>query len=192
MAAAPAKKRAASTMAGVLGRAIDKVAGAFARDRGDDVGESAPDGELLADRVEHMLESPAPEQAAADPVTALLERQLASGLWPGATDRDADRVRATARALLTLLDAGVTTTHPLHGAQIKKAVAALIALAPSLASTDTAAAELALGVAWLAASGRRTRREIESALASAPPLAALRPRLSDERTLRTELERSLS
>src|SRR5262249_28759958 len=58
-----------------------------------------------------------------DPVVAILGKQLASGMWD---DGKGGEVRATVRALLALLERGVTTAHPLHGAQVKKAVEALL------------------------------------------------------------------
>src|SRR5262249_38049916 len=59
-----------------------------------------------------------------DPVIEILARQGASGLWdaPG----ESTPLRATLDALLSLLRANVTTAHPVHGAQIKKAISALL------------------------------------------------------------------
>jgi Ca-activated chloride channel family protein len=98
-------------------------------------------------------------ESGADAVLALLSRQVASGLWE---EEGRDPIEATALALLALLRLGLSTSHPVHGAQLKKAVDALL---DHLASTVTPPhlRELALAVAWLLASGRRTRRAIEDA-----------------------------
>jgi Ca-activated chloride channel homolog len=116
----------------------------------------------------------------------LLERQLASGLWEG-TGPGAEPVRqarATALALLELLRQGITSSHALHGAQVKKAVEALLALVPQLGGTPEVA-ELALGVAWLVAAGPRTRGRIAQA---AQPLAGLSSRLENEVALRQHVD----
>jgi Ca-activated chloride channel family protein len=125
-----------------------------------------------------------------DPVVALLGQQRANGLWeePGAEPAALRQVRATAKALLTLLRAGVTTAHPLHGTQVKKAVEALLEAARAVAGQHPQAAELALGVAWLIASGRRTRGEIEKAVSSEQPLAGLKPYLGDEGRTRERVD----
>jgi Ca-activated chloride channel family protein len=119
-------------------------------------------------------------------VTALLSRQLASGLWAG-TGTDAEPVRqarATALALLELLRQGITSNHPLHGAQVKKAVDALLSLASGLTGVPEVA-ELALGVAWLVAAGPRTRGRIVQA---AQPLAGLSACIGDEVKLRKHVD----
>jgi Ca-activated chloride channel family protein len=132
---------------------------------------------------------PAAAAAPEDPVRALLERQLASGLWDG-DGQPGDplaQARATTEALLALLRAGINSAHALYGAQVKKAVSALARLAVSLAGRDPELAERALAVAWLAASGRRTRKEVESAIAGEPGLAGLLAELGDERALHARL-----
>jgi Ca-activated chloride channel family protein len=97
-----------------------------------------------------------------DAATAILSRQSASGLWeqPG---RDA--VSVSVEALLVLLRLGLSTAHPVHAAQLKKALDALLA---QLRATppEPRVLELALGIAWLLASGRRTRHAIEAAAAA--------------------------
>lgn len=116
----------------------------------------------------------------------LLERQLASGLWAGTGpgSEPVRQARATALALLELLRQGITSSHPLHGAQVKKAVEALLALMPQLGGTPEVA-ELALGVAWLVAAGPRTRGRIAQA---ARPLAGLSSRLENEVALRQHVD----
>ncbi|XXF81501.1 VIT domain-containing protein [Myxococcaceae bacterium GXIMD 01537] len=121
----------------------------------------------------------APKQAEASggPV-ALLGRQLANGLWAGVGSgpEPVRQARGTALALLELLHQGITSSHALHGAQVKKAVEALLTLAASLSNAPEVA-ELALGVAWLAASGPRTRGRITQA---AQPHKGLSQHLGDE------------
>lgn len=117
---------------------------------------------------------------------ALLGRQLANGLWAGTGTgpEPVRQARATALALLELLREGITSSHPLHGAQVKKAVDALLALAASL-TAEPQVAELALGVAWLVAAGPRTRGRIEQA---AKPLAGLSGRMGNEVALREHVD----
>jgi Ca-activated chloride channel family protein len=101
-----------------------------------------------------------------DPVAAILARQLASGLWDQATEATrAGQVRATALALLDLLQAGITSSDARHGPQIRKAIEALLKLA-SEGIDDRRWLELALGVAWLCATGPRTRAHVDAALRS--------------------------
>ncbi|QDF02356.1 VIT domain-containing protein [Myxococcus xanthus] len=131
-------------------------------------------------------EAPAAEGGVDTGAEGLLSRQLANGLWEGTGEgsEPVRQARATALALLTLLREGITSSHPLHGAQVKKAVEALLSLAASL-SGDAQVAELALGVAWLAAAGPRTRGRIEQA---AKPLVGLNGRLGNEVALREHVD----
>ncbi|RKG97724.1 VIT domain-containing protein [Corallococcus carmarthensis] len=119
-------------------------------------------------------------------VGSLLGQQLANGLWAGTGEgpEPVRQARATARVLLVLLREGITSSHPLHGAQVKKAVDALLALAAQLGQAPDVA-ELALGVAWLVAAGPRTRGRIEQA---AKPLPGLGGRLEDTAALRQHME----
>ncbi|SEM63782.1 Ca-activated chloride channel family protein [Stigmatella aurantiaca] len=128
----------------------------------------------------------APEPQGPEDATTLLSRQLASGLWDGAgPGTEAERqARATALALLELLRQGITSQHPLHGAQVKKAVEALLQLTPGLGHAPPVV-ELALGVAWLVAAGPRTRGRIAQA---AQPLAGLSTRMGDEVALRQHVD----
>ncbi|WP_375770389.1 VIT domain-containing protein [Archangium gephyra] len=151
----------------------------------DDADWSASEGEALG------AESPW-EDAPMEPTpgahggVGLLEQQLASGLWAGTgTGTEPVRqARATALALLELLRQGITSNHALHGAQVKKAVEALLALVPQLGSAPDVA-ELALGVAWLVAAGPRTRGRIAQA---AQPIAGLSSRLQNEVALRQHVD----
>jgi Ca-activated chloride channel family protein len=119
-------------------------------------------------------------------LTALLSRQLASGLWDGAGTgpEPVRQARATALALLELLRQGITSNHPLHGAQVKKAVEALLSLGSGLTGVPEVA-ELALGVAWLVAAGPRTRGRIVQA---AQPLSGLAACMGDEVKLRQHVD----
>jgi Ca-activated chloride channel family protein len=119
-------------------------------------------------------------------VTDLLSRQLASGLWAGTGSgpEPVRQARATALALLELLRQGITSNHALHGAQVKKAVEALLSLAAGLTGAPEVA-ELALGVAWLVAAGPRTRNRIVQA---AQPLAGLSACIGDEVKLRKHVD----
>jgi Ca-activated chloride channel family protein len=140
-----------------------------------------------------MLDSAFDEEAPAEQkpaegadVTALLSRQLASGLWEGkgSGPEPVRQARATALALLELLRQGITSNHPLHGAQVKKAVEALLSLAAGLTGVPEVA-ELALGVAWLVAAGPRTRGLIAQA---AQPLSGLSACIGDEAKLRQHVD----
>ncbi|QSQ11246.1 VIT domain-containing protein [Myxococcus landrumensis] len=117
---------------------------------------------------------------------ALLGQQLANGLWAGsgAGPEPVRQARATALALLELLREGITSSHALHGAQVKKAVEALLTLASQLSSAPEVA-ELALGVAWLVAAGPRTRGRIEQA---AKPWTRLSGRLGNDTELRQHVD----
>ncbi|AEI62906.1 VIT domain-containing protein [Corallococcus macrosporus] len=151
----------------------------------------APPSKVMADSEAeesdaYLEEAPAAEGGVDTGAESLLSRQLANGLWEG-TGEGAEPVRqarATALALLTLLREGITSSHPLHGAQVKKAVEALLSLAASLGG-DARVAELALGVAWLVAAGPRTRGRIEQA---AKPLTGLNGRLGNEVALREHVD----
>ena len=187
--ASPGHARQAKKSGGIgqlVAKTLSTLVAGYGGGSHDDDAEGATSAPLYASDC-----APREEKAeGGDPIVALLSRQLASGLWDdpqAAGGSDAQRVRATAHALLELYDAGVTTTHALHAAQVKKAVAALIQLAVTVAASEPGAAELGLGVAWLIASGRRTRTEIESAVGQTAPLAALKARLGDERALRAHL-----
>ncbi|WP_257462351.1 VIT domain-containing protein [Archangium lipolyticum] len=133
-----------------------------------------------------VVPSSVAEEAAADGGVGLLGQQLASGLWAGTGtgSEPVRQARATALALLELLRQGITSSHALHGAQVKKAVEALLSLVPQLGGSPDMA-ELALGVAWLVAAGPRTRGRIAQA---AQPIAGLSSRLENEVALRQHVD----
>src|SRR5262249_13881408 len=80
--------------------------------------------------------------------------QRASGLW-GPDGNDELAAAATAEALVQLLRAGITTSHPVYAAQIKKAIDAARELARAVAAKKPALAELLVAAAWLLADGKR-------------------------------------
>ncbi|MCL2778868.1 MAG: VIT and VWA domain-containing protein [Polyangiaceae bacterium] len=141
--------------------------------------------------------SPAPsafEQksvAEADPILVLLSQQTASGLWeePGR-----DSIALTADALLKLSRLGLSTAHAVYGAQLKKAVDALLDRFTRIdLAIEPQIRELALGVAWLVASGRRTRRTVEDAVrCGGHELAALAAVLGDEHAVRARVDTLVS
>jgi Ca-activated chloride channel family protein len=130
--------------------------------------------------------APAAERGGSDDsVRDLLSRQAASGLWE---PLGRDPVEATVEALVALLRLGLSTSHPVHGAQIRKAVDALLARVEEQRPAPRVV-ELALGVAWLLASGRRTRRSIEDTARASADLAALAAALGDEPAVRAHVDR---
>lgn len=121
-----------------------------------------------------------------DPVTSLLERQSASGLWE---DAGRDPVEVTVDALLVLLRLGITTSHPIHGAQTKKAVDALLDALGEVSNIDPKLAELALAALWLLSTGRRTRVAIRDAATRRPGLEDLAAVLGRDEDVRAHVER---
>ena len=89
---------------------------------------------------------------------ATLERQSASGLWE---EEREETVLASVRALLALVRLGLSTSHPVHGAQTRKGVEALLERIAQDGTVEAPVAELALATLWLLATGRRTRTAIE-------------------------------
>ena len=99
---------------------------------------------------------------------------------------DAARLEATTRALIELLRLRVDAGHAQYGPQIRKAVGGLMPLAAALAHEHPALSERALGVAWLATTGRRTRQAIRKVIQD-HGLTALAARLSDDVALRSDV-----
>jgi Ca-activated chloride channel family protein len=201
--AAPARQEAAKKKGGFLGGLFkDKAAapepqeeillGAAMDDEfADGLAPLSPasddmDDEFMEQEKMASVHEAAAASLATDGGVGLLEKQLASGLWAGTgTGSEPERqARATALALLELLRQGITSNHALHGAQVKKAVEALLALMPQLSGAPDVA-ELALGVAWLVAAGPRTRGRIAQA---AQPLNGLSSRLENEVALRQHVD----
>ena len=99
---------------------------------------------------------------AGDSTVDLLNRQCASGLW--GDGEDPVSARATVAALIELHTKGIDSSHPLYGAQVKKAIEALLALAAKLDATDE---ELVLATALLCAGSRRVKANVERAVQAA-------------------------
>jgi Ca-activated chloride channel homolog len=127
---------------------------------------------------EEGASAPAPEPS--DPILALLSKQAASGLWE---EVGKDPIETTAATLVALLRLGVTAAHAVHGALIKKAVEALLERFTQSRPKDARLVQLALGVAWLTVTGRRTKKQIED------EATACGAKLGDEKTVRAEVER---
>ena len=151
---------------------------------------------IAAPAARSMPERAAPPPSPIDPIVALLGAQLASGLFAGtephavaSVSAEVASLRETTRALLTLFSHGITTAHAVHGEQVRKAVVALIDLVQALDSREAKWIELALGVAALVSSGRRTRRQVEVVAASiAAGLAAHLGAHGDDARLQAHVE----
>ncbi len=139
----------ADSRGGLLSRLIGSVTGnskpSPSKGASADLAQGKADTfDALAEGTDAEMYEPSPEEApAAEPMRreqkadsgqdagALLASQLASGLWAGTGTgpEPVRQARATAMALLELLRQGITSNHALHGAQVKKAVEALLTLA---------------------------------------------------------------
>lgn len=158
----------------------------------DDRGSADTDAEALYDgyvaNAEKQLDAGSGSERgpSSDPLLATLERQSASGLWeaPGR-----DPIEVTVDALLVLLRLGVSTSHPVHGAQTKKAVEALLDALASAPSLDPKVAELALAALWLLSTGRRTRTAIKDATGARAGLEGLAAILGRDEDVRAHVER---
>ena len=102
------------------------------------------------------------EDSSPHDIQSLFERQLASGLWAGATDTDEARLLATARALLACFNDGVDTSHAVFGMPLKKAILTIRRVADQVAGQGHGehAIAAAFAAAFLVASGSRLRKEI--------------------------------
>jgi Ca-activated chloride channel homolog len=171
---------------GLLGAAYAKVSSLMTLSSDRDDAEALALDERAKEEAPSFAEEAEAAAVPTEDVEGLLGQQLANGLWAGTGEgpEPVRQARATARVLLVLLREGITSSHPLHGAQVKKAVDALLALASQLTQAPDVA-ELALGVAWLTASGPRTRGRIEQA---AKPLPGLDARMGDSDALRQHVE----
>jgi len=170
---------------------------AFASSLSRAKGEATDSGSLeelslpVAEEAADLEGSGLPAEAAgalesADPVLAILAKQSASGLW----EDGGDPILATVKALLGLLRLGLSTSHPVHGAQTKKGVDALLdALAGDTRGADAALVEVALGVAWLLSTGRRTRAQIRELATRGAASAALAALLGRDDEVRAHVER---
>jgi Ca-activated chloride channel family protein len=157
----------------------------------DDFSASASDDSdgALAEEVQESVETALP-----DDLMTLFAQQLLVGLWeePGANrgGQSAEvieerQVRRTVAVLQRLVHEGIDTSHAVFGVQVRKAIEALLQAIPGLASRGLVSlVEEALGVAWLVASGPRTR---SSVLAVAQGFPAMKGRLADEPALRASV-----
>jgi len=120
------------------------------------------------------------------PLKVILGRQGASGLWEEA---GRDTLDVTVEALAALLHFNVRASHPVHGGQVKKAIFALLE-AVAAADADVAPVALALGLAWLLSTGRRSRRAIEDLAKSRRGLESLTTALDSEGEARSHVDRA--
>ena len=91
-----------------------------------------------------------------------LERQRASGLF--GADEGAAALAATIDALRACLAEGLTTSHAIYGAQVKRALYAALALLDQAATKQT---EALAALLVLLAEGRITAKEIRAAVEQA-------------------------
>ncbi|HEY8077238.1 MAG TPA: VIT domain-containing protein [Labilithrix sp.] len=139
---------------------------------------------VVASRMPSDFEEAPKAKKTLDPILELLERQAASGLWEQA---GRPTLACSVDAMLVLLRAGVGADHAVHGAQVKKAIDALVDEALRVADPKSVNdVVLALALAWLLASGRRTRRAIEDAARGRADLPATS--FSDEPTVRARVD----
>ncbi|MFO0714356.1 MAG: VIT domain-containing protein [Sandaracinus sp.] len=131
-----------------------------------------------ADLVSYSREEAQKESAS--PLDRTLEAQRASGLW----DASHTTLAASIAALRVLVREGITTSHAIYGANAKKAVEAVVSLAGSTA-IPASERETALLLAYLVASGRKSRALVLDAIRASAP--ALEARLADEAALRESL-----
>jgi Ca-activated chloride channel family protein len=188
--AAPAAALPAGTLArghtgqaaGTLSKKNQSVLASIGRALGfgeDGAGDTLDEVAAPADFARASATIDVPTQGSGDPILDLLTTQRASGLFADGNDLAA--LTATVDALSRLVREGITSGHARYGEQIKRAIEALITLAIS-AKAPPATFERALAVAFLAASGRRTRALVESAIDAHTP--ALRTRLPDDAAMR--------
>jgi Ca-activated chloride channel family protein len=128
--------------------------------------------------------------ASQDSLAALFGGQLASGLWekPGKESAELRQLKATAEVLRLLLAEGITTTHPVFGAQVRKAAEALVLLVARLGKQEPELIQQALAAAWILSTGQRTRAALTKAAQGYPALVA---KLADEAALRAEAEKAV-
>ena len=95
-------------------------------------------------------------------LTALFERQLASGLWEGDDGSPGQSLVATAKALEECASLGVDSSHVVFGALLEKAIEALCAI--TTGAGDAPAALRALNAALAVAAGPRLQATVKSAI----------------------------
>ncbi len=162
--------------AGGGGGLIDRARAMFKKSEMIDAAAEAPPPAPRAPIMGHVTTSVTPPST--DPILALLPAQLASGLWGPSGDEPELQAKATARAMLELLRAGIGAAHALYGAQVKKAIDASRKLAARLQG-EPALREILVGLAWLLAEGKRLRAEIANELAGPADERRLRKRVDE-------------
>lgn len=183
ISAAPVEREEAKeSKPGVLARVASMI-GLGSKGASRDAGPSATSSSSASAKAEEKAKVHDKTTLIDEPVT-IMARQLASGLWSESDDRSA--VRETSLALWRLYCAGVNTTHAMYGTPVKKAVEALLERVKKLAVSDAVLVSFALGVAWLIATGRRTRTDIEAVASAVPACAGRFP--SDDRSTRAWVE----
>ena len=158
---------------------IDRARAMFKK--GEMIAAAAPPSEPPAPAPQapimgHVTTSVTPPST--DPILALLQAQLASGLWGPSHDEPELQAKATARAMLQLLRAGIGAAHAVYGAQVKKAIDAARKLAARLEG-EPALREILVNLAWLLAEGKRLRGEIANDLAGPADERRLRGRVDE-------------
>lgn len=113
-------------------------------------------------------------------------KALLRWLLTDATGDEDAWMRGTTEALSTLVLDGATATHPTYGPQVRKAVAALVALVAAGVGSPALAA-WALAACALAGDGERTARAIERAVAARGALPGYAEVAGDRAALRREL-----
>jgi Ca-activated chloride channel family protein len=153
----PAKSKRAMRRAGGRARDAGGRAAMFDRDSFAEGASAYPSAEPMAE------EAPAqtPSFASGSP-ESILARQLASGLFPGegAGSDSVRTLRGAAAALLGLYRLGVDASHAVHGALVRKAVDALLALDAAVWAADAGATRAALAAALLVTTGPRSRTRL--------------------------------
>lgn len=172
--AAPKKQ----SMLASVGRALG-FGGGSPKEDAFDAEESDASLHLLEGAAMDMPSSDESAKQSGDPILDLLTTQRASGLF--ADGNDVAALTATIEALARLVRAGVTSGHARYGEQVKRAIEAVVALVAT-SKAPAALIERALAVAFLAASGRRTRALVEKAIDAQTP--ALRARFPDDAAMR--------
>ena len=82
---------------------------------------------------------------------------------------------------MRLVTEGIDAAHNLYGAPLRKALDAVAALARQWAARDPARCEIALGAAWLLATGPRTRTSLQAVIeAGAFPVVAAKRQNTDD------------
>jgi Ca-activated chloride channel family protein len=180
-AAMPAKKSLARRMESAEGSitgAPPPPAAIADLDHDDELSYAVADGAADLAKELRDLAEPVPQRGGSM-LERILQVQRASGLW----DTEAGTLSASIEALRTLVREGITTSHAIYGANAKKAIEAVVAAMG--AAIPDAERETALLLAYLVASGRKSRALVLDAIRAHAP--ALEARLSDEVVLRAAL-----